>query len=431
MNLRGGVTRYLRNASWMFLDKALALFASVFVGIWLARFLGPESYGVFSYVNSFVALFSVIAVLGIDAVLVRELVQPKFSEGELLGTALILRTIGGVMALSLLALIQLMQSNPDVVFWYAIIAGSALIFNSSSVVELYYQARVQSKYSVITNSLCITISCSLKVLLILKQAPLSYFIWMLFLDGLLLGIAYLLLYNLLSGSIIHWSFRWNAAKMFLRSGLPLVLGGVVVAVYMKIDQVMLAQMVDMTSVGHYSVAVRLSEFWYIIPTTLSAAFFPALLESEQVDSVKYTQRFQMLCDVMFWMSACVVFFVIVFGGDLIGLLFGSVYEPAGPVLKIHVVAGLFAVLGIVSANWFIQAGLESLLFWRSLVGAVLNIVLNLILIPHFEIMGAAVATVAAQFLSGYVFNAFNKKCHALFVMQTKAITAPIRYLKNW
>ena len=101
---------------------------------------------------------------------------------------------------------------------------------------------------------------------------------------------------------------------------------------------------------------------------------------------------------------------------------------AEPVLMIHVISGVFAALGIASAKWFVQEGLEKLLFYRSAAGAVMNVVLNLVLIPAYGVSGAAVATLFAQLVSGYLFNAFDKRTRRLFWVQSRAFSSPLRMI---
>jgi PST family polysaccharide transporter len=102
------------------------------------------------------------------------------------------------------------------------------------------------------------------------------------------------------------------------------------------------------------------------------------------------------------------------------LLFGTAYQQAGSVLAVHIWAGIFVFLGVASANWFLIEGLQRYSFYRILSGAVVNVGLNLILIPKFGVIGAAWATVVSQAGANTFFNVFNSKTRPLFFMQCKS-----------
>ena len=67
---RGNLQKLIGNTGWLFADRILRLGVGLWVGIWTARYLGPEQFGLFNYSIAFVALFSVFATLGLDGIVV-------------------------------------------------------------------------------------------------------------------------------------------------------------------------------------------------------------------------------------------------------------------------------------------------------------------------------------------------------------------------
>lgn len=423
---KAGALRYLKNTSWMLLDKTLAIVSSFVIGIWLARYLGPGDYGVYSYVNAYISLFSVIAVFGIDSILVRELVEGNNEKEIILGTAAVLRLLAAMLALAAAMVGQKILGSDPPIIGYTLVVGCSLIFSAFNVIALFFQSEVKSKYAVIANSLCIVCSGAIKVYLLMNGAELKLFMWLILFEACLLAFFLFSVYIKKVGSPLGWGFDFSVAKELIIKSFPLMLSGAVVVIYMKVDQLMLEEMLGFEAVGNYAAAARLSEFWYFIPTVLVGSLFPALIHARQIDRRVYNERMQMLTDVVLWVAMSAVFFILIFGGLIIDILFGSEYAAAKPVLMVHVVAGVFAALGIASANWFIQEGLQKLLFYRSAMGAIANVILNFALIPRYGITGAALATLIAQMVSGYLFNVFDFRTRVLFYIQSKAFFAPLR-----
>ncbi|ENM3897673.1 oligosaccharide flippase family protein, partial [Vibrio cholerae] len=104
------VMKYLKNTSWLLVDNALKLIVGLFVGVWLARHLGPEEFGIYSYAISFVAIFGGVATLGLDSIVVRELVKQEDRNAEILATTYVLKFIGATTAFLLLCIALILSS---------------------------------------------------------------------------------------------------------------------------------------------------------------------------------------------------------------------------------------------------------------------------------------------------------------------------------
>ena len=141
-----GFMKYFKNTSWLFFEKILRMFVGLFIGIWVARYLGPERFGLFSYAQSFVGLFVAIATLGLDGIVVRELVKDESRTNELIGTAFYLKLIGAILTLLVLVIATQFTSNDRYTNLLVFIIASATIFQSFNVVDMYFQSKVLSKY---------------------------------------------------------------------------------------------------------------------------------------------------------------------------------------------------------------------------------------------------------------------------------------------
>jgi O-antigen/teichoic acid export membrane protein len=423
-----GVMKYLTNTSWLFGEKILRMTLGLFVGIWVARYLGPEQFGLFSYVQSIIAIFAVITTLGLDAIVVKVLVSKKQQENAILGTAFTLKLLGAITLLCILSIIMFIYPEDYQTTLLFLIIASGTIFQSFNVIDFYFQSKVLSKYVVYVNTFSLLVSSILKVVLILNNATLVSFAYVVLFDSVVLGCGFIYFYRLKAHSIFFWRIDKFIAKSLLKDSWPLILSGLFVSMYMKIDQVMIKNMMTSADLGQYAAAVRLSEVWYFIPIVISSSLFPAILNARKVSKEQYYSRIQKLYDLMAWMAIIIAIPMTFLSDWLVVILYGNEFSQAGSVLMIHIWSAVFVFLGVASSKWFLAEGLQIFSLYRTLIGVFTNITLNLILIPIYGISGAAVATLISQLLASYLFNVINKKSRITFILQTKALFLPFRLL---
>jgi len=111
---------------------------------------------------------------------------------------------------------------------------------------------------------------------------------------------------------------------------------------------------------------------------------------------------------------------------MIFLLFGKAYEAADSVLAINTWAGVFVFIGVASGRWFLVENLQRLLIIRTMLGAIINILLNWILIPKMGVIGAAWATLISQAIANVFANLVDHKTRPLFRMQMQSFIWPLK-----
>ena len=413
--------KYFENTSWLFAEKILRMIVGLFVGVWVARYLGPEQFGLFSYAQSFVGLFVAIAGLGLNGIIVRELVKDESKRDALLGTAFKLKLIGALLALIALAIAVNLSQQDSLTTLLIFTIASATVFQSFNVIDSHFQAKVLSKYIVYANIISLLISSIVKIWLILNDAPLLYFAYSILFDSFILMCGFLYFYRYKRYFISQWFFDKKLARSLLKDSWPLILSGLVIAVYMKIDQIMIKEMLSVEALGQYAAAVRISEAWYFIPTVIASSLFPAIINAKKQSEALYYARLQKLYDLMVWMAIAIALPMTFLSDWVVNLLYGEQYNQAGSVLMIHIWAGVFVFLGVASGKWFISENLQMLAFWRTFYGMIINVALNFLLIPKYGIQGAAISTLMGQIFAAYLFDIFNNKTKKIFHMKTKAL----------
>jgi O-antigen/teichoic acid export membrane protein len=423
-----GFIKYFQNTSWLFAEKILRMVAGLFVGIWVARYLGPEQFGSFSYAQSFVGLFTAIATLGLDGIVVRELIKDQKHKDELIATAFWLKVMGAIGVLTILAIATNFTSNDSSTNILVFIIASSTIFQTFNVVDMYFQSKVMSKYIVYVNIISLFISSLVKITLILNEAPLIAFAWVVLFDSFVLAIGFIYFYikNNLELKIKNLTFNKSMAVDLLRDSWPLILSGIAVSVYMKIDQVMINEMLNAEAVGQYAAAAKLSEAWYFIPIVIASSLFPAIINVKKQSEELYYKRLQKLYNLMVWIAIAIALPMTFLSDWIINQLYGTQYNLAGSVLMIHIWAGVFVFLGVAASRWFVAENLQKYSFYRTFAGAVVNVALNYILIPIYGIHGAAFATLISQAMATYFLNILNKRLRYTFYLQTMAFAMPFK-----
>ena len=394
----------------------------LFVGVWIARYLGPEQFGLLSFATSVVGLFGAIAGLGLRGIVVRDIVRDAKSREETLGTAAALHFIGGVLAYGLiLGVIFWLKPEDTLAKALVAILGSTLLFRVSEVAVFWFESQVQSKYTVWVQSSAFLIFAAIKVALLINQAPLIAFAWATMVEALLVALLLFVLLDFRGVRLRQLRVTASRAKSLFRDSWPLLISGIAIVVYMKIDQIMLGHLLGNEAVGIYSAAVRISGTWYFIPIMIVASVFPAILEAKKRSQVEYYERLQRLYDLMVLISVGIALPMTFLSAPVVTLLFGESYAESGSVLAIHIWAAVFVFLGVASDKWFLAENRQILSFQRTLLGAAMNVPLNLFLIPRFGVIGAALATVASQATVAWLFDLIQPETRSMFFMKIRSI----------
>lgn len=424
-----GFMRYFANTSWMFGEQILRMLAGLLVGVWVARYLGPERFGIFSYALALVAIFGGIAKLGLDGILVRNLVNEPQKRDIYLGTAFWLKVIGALVTFGIVVLATLFTSANKTTNLYVAIIASGIIFQSFEVIDFYFQSKVLSKFVSLCRVTQLLLSSLLKIYFVFTGADLFWFVVVSLIDQVTLAIALYLAYKHQKQGSFYRYFDLSTAKVLLKDSWPLVFSGLAVAVYMRIDQIMIKEMLGDKEVGLYSAAVRLSEVWYFIPVIITNSFAPAIMNARKISDELYKIRLQRLCTVMVWLAIFIAIITTFFSEILINMLYGQAYYAATNVLAIQAWGGVFVFLGVASGVFYTAENYTRKTLYRILLGAVLNVLLNLIMIPLYGIYGAAIATVVSQFAANLVYDFFDADVKVIRNIKIKSFF-PIMSIKG-
>lgn len=388
-----GFRRYFANTGWMFFGQMFGLLVSFFVGIWMARYLGPENFGILNYSMAFVGLFAFIANFGVDHILSRELIKFPEKRDELLGTAFKLKFGGGILAFFITVVAIFFVDNSFLIRCLVILYALTFIFQSINVVSIFFQAKVAAKKNVQAQIISSSISSVFKIIIILLGFGVFWLMLVYVLDFVWLGIILISTYRRFGLKIKNWSFNKPIAKQMFSSSWLLMLTSVFTSIYMRIDQIIIKNMINETALGLYSAAIKLSEIWYFIPVIICSSLFPAIVNSKKINHEIYFSRLKKLFLFMLFLSLTIAITITFLAKPIISLLFGIAYIGSVSVLSIYVWSIVGTFLNVAIGSYLVAENYIKIYFFINLIGAVSNIILNLLLIPRMGIDGAALATV--------------------------------------
>lgn len=422
---RHDLQKILGNICWLFADKFLRMGVGLFVGAWVARYLGPEQFGLFSYAVAFTALFSALATLGLDGIVVRDIVREPERRDEILGTAFALKVIGGAVAFILTMSAILVLRPADVLtHWLVGIIALGGVFQSFDTIDFWFQSQVQSRYPVVAKNAAFIVIAVAKVVLIVAHAPLVAFAWVGTAETVVGAIGLAVVYLSRGGRLSSWKRSAGLGLRLLHDSWPLIFSSIVIVVYMRIDQVMLGEMVGNSEVGVYSAAVGLAEVWYFIPGAVVSSTFPSVVAARMENDELFYGRLQKLYNLMALLAYMVAIPATFLAGPIVELLYGGAYAKAGPMLALLVWAGLFTNLGIARSSFLTTMNWTKVHFVTVFLGCLINVALNYILIPRYGGMGAVVASCVAYWFAAHGACFVYRPLYRTGFMLTRAIFYP-------
>jgi O-antigen/teichoic acid export membrane protein len=424
-----GLRKYFANTSWLIFDRVLRLIFAFITTILIVRYLGPKQFGILSYAVSIVSLISILAYAGLENIITRELVKSPEKTNEFLGTGFILRFIGSILIIIILLIFGIAAKESTLSFMMILIIGASSIFQPFGVIDFFFQSKIQAKYSVIVQSTSFFALTVARILCIFLEAPLIIFAILLSIETIVAAIGFVIAYSSQGQNIFQWKFNKAIAREFVRDAWPLVLSGLAVSTFAKIDQVLLKFLVNAEGVGFYSAAVRIVEAWYFIPMAVTTSIFPALLNARQHNYNEYLSRLNKLYELMSFISIFIAIVVSLLSGFIIQVFYGAVFASSATVLAIYIWSGVATFLGVASNQFLIAENFTKLSLYRSVFGMITNICLNYLLIPKFGINGAAWATFISYFLSTFFIGMFKEtRQQALMMLRSVFLVSTFSFL---
>jgi O-antigen/teichoic acid export membrane protein len=393
---RPGLARIVSNSGWLIGEQVVHALVSLGIGIWLARFLGPEAFGQFSFALALVSVFAIVATLGLNRIVVRELVARA---GDAMATRSLMST---VFAMRLAATFAAFMACAVASWLFGLgeagivaLVAASLMFRAPDCVDLYFQSITASRVTASAKTVAFLIASLIRVILLVAGAELWAFAAMVVLEAALSSMALLWVYGARADALRPRPFDAALARRLIKESSPEILAGFAGLMLMRLDQLMLEALRGPAEVGVYSVASRLAESWYFVVTAIVASTFPAIVRQRERDASAYMLRLSQLMVGLVGIAYFVIALATIVAKPIVNLLFGTDYAAAAGILIVLIWSGLFVCLGAASGSWIMAEGKVRLNLYRHMLAVSVNVALNALLIPAHGGLGAAVATLTA------------------------------------
>lgn len=424
-----GFQKYFKNFSWLFVDRVLRLVLIMGTTIIVGRYLGVERIGQLNYALAVVSIAAVLTSLGANEVISRDLVRHPERRDELLGSSAMIKLIGGILLVLSLIVFCFAKDLDSMMIMLVMVMASAELFKWSTVIEYYFLAQVEGKTSAKVNIISTVISSAYRLLLVHFEAPLRWFAYAAVLEIIFYTGLYLWFYKRYGLRMRSWKPTWRMARYILDQSWPMLVYGFALQAQLKIDQVMIFDILRNTigekaanvEVGQYSVAVKMIEAMAFLPVILQLSLAPAIARARIQDMELYRQRVTNQYRIMFLLYIATAVPLFFLGEWVIVLLYGEEFREAGHLLSLFAFRLVFAYMGVAKGSFITNESLFKFSLVTSVLGAVINIGLNMLLIPILHSYGAIWSTLVSFLVSIFLVDLFTARTRVNFRMMMEGM----------
>lgn len=410
-----------KNVYWALIGKIVNVLSSLIVGILVARYLGPEQYGLMNYIISYVSIFLVLSNFGMDNIEIRELAKNEHPKEIILGTAFRLKLVFALITIAIIIATVSFFNTDTYIRIMIIVYSLSIICNSFNVIRNYFTSIVLNEYVVKSEILRYLLGSAIKIVLLLFHANLTWFIVSCIIDLILVASGYCYSYKKKVGTMQTWQFNRKVALYLIKQSFPLLLSSTSIIIYQRIDQVMISNMIDNSSVGYFSTAGKFVDLIIFLPVVIAQTISPILIQTKQQSITDYRKKAQTYINVIVWVSIILSTFVSLTAYLLIRYSFGLQYIAAVPVLQIMAFKAVGMGFSSAGGQLIIIENNQKWVAIKNLVGCLVCVGLNFVLIPTYGIIGSAIVTIITVFTSGFIANLFIPAYRHIFTMQIKAL----------
>ena len=389
------VNRIASNALWIIVSKGIQAVLGLVLSMVAARYLGPANYGLLNYAVSITLFVGPFAQLGYTATLVHELLVSPENEGEVLGSAILSSLISSFLCMIGISLfVFLVNPGEQATILVCQLYSILLIAQALELIQYWFHARLLAKYVAAITLVCYILLCAYQLFVLIRGKSLYWYVVSKGAEHLLIALALLVVYRKLSKHRL--SFSWSRMGALLRNSRHYILSSIMLLVYQQTDRIMIKSMISNEAMGFYSAAVVCANATDFVFFALIDSIRPVILEARQLSQQKYEEKTTALYSIIIYLSIIQSVFIAILAKPVVYLLYGSAYMPAVAVLRLLIWYTAFSYYGSARSIWILAEGKQRYLWVINLSGALLNVGLNVLLIPRWHIEGAAFASLVTQ-----------------------------------
>lgn len=419
---RENLHRILDSIGWLVVDKFLRMGLGLVLMAWIARYLGPKEYGLFTYALTFVGIFSIPASLGLYVIVVRELVRHPNREDEILGASFFLRIVGGVLAfiVSILAVRWLKAGDDEAILLVSIMA-TTILFQASTIIQWRFEVKLENKYIVWVQNTIFLLFAAIKILIIYENLSIIYFIYAVVAEGILFSLSLFIIYQWKVGKLFLWKTNSKKLKELIKVSLPILVADILIIIQSRFDQILIGGMADAKQLGYYGAALSIAEASSFSAAIIWTTLAPSISKAKTISSTLYKDRLVSFYRLNFLIFIIIAIFLVIFRNSIIELLYGSAYSPAAFMLALMSTRVFFAQMGMARGAFLVNENLLRYSLVTIAIGAIIGLILNFYWIPRYQALGAIYASIVSNFITLFFIDIFFKPARDNLLMMIYGI----------
>ena len=413
--------KIVKNAGWLIAGKVAQMLVSLVVGMLTARYLGPSNYGLIGYAQAYTSFFMAFCTLGINSVLVREIIDNPESEGRIIGSTLVMRAVSSFLsAIMIVGIVSLLESDEPTTILVTALCSISLFFNIFETFNYWFQSKLKSKITAIASLIAYVATAAYKIVLLILGKSVAWFAFAYSLDYICVGIILLICYKHEGGQKL--AFSKTDSKRILSRSIHFILPSLMVSIYRHSDEFMLKQFLNETEVGYYTMAVALSGMLGFVFSAIIDSVYPSIMEAHKENNIPlFEKRNKQLYAIVFYLANIISLFICIFAPFIIRILYGKAYLPAVMPLRVITWYTAFSFLGVARDAWVVCENKQKYLKYIYIGAALCNVVLNLIFIPLWGATGAAFTSLITQIAVVMIFPLFIRDLRPNLILILEAI----------
>ena len=400
----------LKNTFWLMLAEGISKGLAFFLTILIARYLGAEGYGVFSFAFAFVALFAVLADFGLSTLTIREVARDKSLARKYIDNIAVIKLILGLITFGfIIGIIQFLGKIPEVKTLVYLAGIWAIIQNFTQFFQSIFRAFEKMQYEALSKIIYSIFLFLIAGFVLWQNLGIKLLISSYIVAGVIAFIFTLFLVR--KKFTKFWiEIDFGFWKRLLKEAWPFALTFIFAALYFRTDIIMLSIMQNDVAVGLYSAAKNILEGLGIITLIVCTTVYPIFSKYYIKSKKKLYSFFKKTWKYSITFNVILVFFLYLLAPLIIKTLYGVEFTPSIDVMYIFLLTHILTFSNTL-INYLINAANQQRLAAKFIgISLLINIFLNFLLIPNYSYNGAAFATLLSDlFITFFFFNIIKRK----------------------
>lgn len=410
------------NIKWLFFDRAFRTLGTFLIFAFAARHLGAHDFGDFNAGLSLVLTLGLFCSLGLQATVITQLVKAPNKSDEILTNALFVQILASLsIFIAIISYQTLILSRP--IFEKNIInlLLLTLLLKPFDVFRYWFEYRVSSRYFIISDCSSFIATIFLKIYAIYFAKSIIFLSAIIVIEQLLSSIIIVFIFKYRGPKISLQKISFTRIKKMVLQSIPLLVTGISIATYTRIDQFLILHFNTAQSLGVYFAAYRLAELAFAPITIVGSSVFPKLNNLHNIDNELFEKTLRQFLTYSFYILAIFACFITIFAQPIINLIYGKSYSESIELLRIIIWSAPFVALGVFGNHWQLSKNMQNKMLLISLSGAIISAGLNFALIPNIGILGAAITSLVVQIFITLLCDMLFKETRFLFKLKISAL----------